>query len=163
MNQTSHTKQKLLIIENQLNVIVHRCCDEAKPSPLFLSFLNWNFTSSFIGCPENDENPLSSFPHAVKRKSRSHKNPRTLVEAGLQKQNNGVSSAALFPAPRLPPDSAANSWNGDKPLWVESSRYVLVMPACTRLLQDAALSCHIHSFSINAVTFFLFILSEMLI
>lgn len=162
MNQTSHTKQKLSIIENQLNLIVHRCCDEAKPSPFFS--LSWNFTSSFIGFPGNDENPLSSFPHAVKRKSRSDKNPRTVVEAGLQEQNNGVSSAALFPAPRLPPDSAArNSWNGDKPLWVESSRYVLLMPACTRLLHDAALSCHIHSFSINAVTFFLFILSEMLV
>lgn len=69
-----------------------------------------------------------------------------------------------FPAPRLPPDSAAkNSWNGDKPLSVESSRYVLLMPTCTRLLRDAALSSHIHSFSLNAVTFFLFILSEMLL
>lgn len=159
MNQTSHTKQNLLIIENQLNLIVHRCCDEAKPSPFFFLFLETSHP--FIGGPENDENPLSSFPHAVK-KSRSDKNPRTVVEAGLQEQNNGVSCAALSPAPRLPPDSAANSWNGDKALWVESSRYVLLMPACTRLLRDAALSCHSHSFSINAVAFFLFILSEML-
>lgn len=35
-------------------------------------------------------------------------------------------------------------------------RDMLLMPACTRLLQDATLSCHSHSFSINAVTFCLF-------